>query len=172
VRRWLSAATGLAILFAAASPAPAVARDSLGVFDRWGAFRDPQVPRCYAIAQPDNVRGRRQYRAFASIGYWPKRGVRGQFHLRLSRAMAKAGDATLTIGVRRFALTGGGGDAWAKDKTMDAAIIAAMRSARQMTVSGDGADGKTIRDVYLLKGAATALDAAALGCAATRQRTS
>jgi len=70
--------------------------------------------------------------------------------------------------VRRFALTGGGGDAWAKDKAMDAAIIAAMRSARQMTVSGDGADGKTIRDVYLLKGAATALDAAALGCAGRR----
>ncbi|MFY8196140.1 MAG: hypothetical protein ACOVKV_13745, partial [Novosphingobium sp.] len=108
----------------AALATAAEARDSLGVFDAWGAFRDPQVPRCYAIAQPDEVRGTRQYRPFASIGYWPKRGVRGQFHLRLSRAMAKGQAVTLTIGIRRFRLTGGGGDAWARDKTMDASIIA------------------------------------------------
>lgn len=145
---------------------PAVhARDSLGVFDDWGAFRDPQVPRCYAIAQPDEVRGTRQYRPFASIGYWPRRGVRGQFHLRLSRATAKGRAVTLTIGIRRFRLTGGGGDAWAKDKTMDAAIIAAMRSAPEMSASSEDVRGNTIRDLYLLKGAATAMDAAALGCA-------
>ena len=77
-----------ALLLLAALATAAEARDSLGVFDAWGAFRDPQVPRCYAIAQPDEVRGTQQYRPFASIGYWPKRGVRGQFHLRLSRAMA------------------------------------------------------------------------------------
>lgn len=148
--------------------APLLARDSLGIFDDWGAFRDPQVPRCYAIAKPDTVRGKRQYRPFASIGYWPRRGVRGQFHIRLSRPMAKAGTVTLTIGVRRFTLTGGGGDAWAADKAMDASIIAAMRAAREMSASAKGSDGSAIRDVYLLKGAATALDAAALGCAGRR----
>lgn len=162
------AALMAAALLAACGSAPVQARDSLGVFENWGAFRDPQVPRCYAIAQPDAVRGKRQYRPFASIGYWPRRGVRGQFHLRLSRAMAKDSSVTLTIGVRRFTLTGGGGDAWAADKAMDASIIAAMRSAREMTAGTDGADGRVIRDVYLLKGAATALDAAALGCAARR----
>lgn len=165
MRRELAALAATVALFAAA---PLQARDSLGVFDSWGAFRDPQVPRCYAIAQPETVRGTRQYRPFASIGYWPRRGVRGQFHLRLSRPMARRSPVTLTIGVRRFTLTGGGGDAWASDKAMDASIIAAMRSAREMTASADGADGRTIRDVYLLKGAATALDAAALGCARDR----
>lgn len=163
-RGWVA----LAILVALLAPLPLHARDSLGVFDDWGAFRDPQVPRCYAIAQPDTVRGKRQYRPFASIGYWPRRGVRGQFHLRLSRAMANGSKVRLTIGVRRFTLTGGGGDAWAADKAMDAGIIAAMRSARDMTASADGADGNSIRNVYRLKGAATALDAAALGCAARR----
>ncbi|WP_017671545.1 hypothetical protein [Blastomonas sp. AAP53] len=161
-------ATGaLAVVLAALSPL-AQARDSLGVFDDWGAFRDPQVPRCYAIAQPDEVRGKRQYRPFASIGYWPKRGVRGQFHLRLSRAMAKGQSVMLTIGIRRFRLTGGGGDAWAHDRAMDAAIIAALRSAREMTASSQDVQGNTIRDLYLLKGVATALDAAALGCAGRR----
>lgn len=159
----------VAVLIGIASPLmPAQARDSLGVFDSWGAFYDPQVPRCYAIAQPDTISGKRQYRPFASIGYWPRRGVRGQFHLRLSRAMAKTGTVTLTVGIRRFTLSGGGGDAWARDKAMDAAIIAAMRSAREMTAGAAGADGRAIRETYLLKGAATALDAAALGCAGKR----
>ena len=157
----------LAVLVCAAavvSPAAVSARDSLGVFDDWGAFRDPQVPRCYAIAQPDEVRGKRQYRPFASIGYWPRRGVRGQFHLRLSRATAKGQSVMLTIGIRRFRLTGGGGDAWARDRAMDAAIVAALRSARDMTATSEDQQGNMIRDAYLLKGAATALDAAALGC--------
>jgi hypothetical protein len=163
----------LAVLLALAlalapGASPAHARDSLGVFDNWGAFRDPQVPRCYAIAMPDRVAGKRQYRPFASIGYWPRRGVRGQFHLRLSRALDKDAAITLTIGIRRFVLTGGGGDAWARDRRMDAAIIAALRSAREMTVSAQGADGRPVRDTYDLKGAATALDAAALGCAGRR----
>lgn len=165
MRRGLAASALLAMLLA---PLPLLARDSLGVFDNWAAFRDPQVPRCYAIAQPDTIVGKRQYRPFASIGHWPKRQVRGQFHLRLSRAIAKSAKVTLVLGVRRFTLTGGGGDAWARDKAMDAAIIAAMRSAREMTASADGANGTAIRDVYLLKGAATAMDAAALGCAGQR----
>jgi hypothetical protein len=165
VKAWLAV---LVCAAAVLSSGPAQARDSLGVFDAWGAFRDPQVPRCYAIAQPDEVRGKRQYRPFASIGYWPRRGVRGQFHLRLSRAMAKGQSVTLTIGIRRFRLTGGGGDAWARDRTMDAAIVAALRSAREMSATSLDRQGNTIRDVYLLKGAATALDAAALGCAGRR----
>ncbi len=50
---------------------PAAAKDSLGVFSDWGAFRDPSVPRCYAIAMPeaDNARARipalRQHRHLA-----------------------------------------------------------------------------------------------------------
>ena len=39
-----------------AAPA-AFARDSLGMFDSWGAFRDPQVPRCYAIAKAQGAGG-------------------------------------------------------------------------------------------------------------------
>ena len=42
--RWIAAA--LALLAAA----PLAAKDSLGVFGEWGAFRDSTVPRCYAIA--------------------------------------------------------------------------------------------------------------------------
>lgn len=153
---------------AAALPAPAAAKDSLGVFGQWGAFRDPAVPRCYAIAKPFDTTKGPAYAAFASIGTWPKRDVRGQLHLRLSRKIAPSGTITLRVGDRKFELTGGGGDAWAQDRRMDAAIVAAMRSAGRMTVTARDAAGKSFSDVYALDGAATAMDAATVGCARIR----
>jgi hypothetical protein len=39
-------------LFLLAVAVPAQARDALGVYEGWGAFRDARPPRCYAIAQP------------------------------------------------------------------------------------------------------------------------
>ncbi len=148
--------------------APAAARDSLGVFERWGAFRDPQTPRCYAIAQPRRAAESGRWQPFASVGYWPRRDIRGQLHIRLSREMAKDAPVTLVVGERRFVLAGGGADAWAPDKRGDAAIIAAMRSASSMSVSTRAATGGTFSDVYALPGAATAIDAAALGCGRIR----
>jgi hypothetical protein len=153
-----------ALAIALAAP-PAAAKDSLGMFETWGAFRDPTAPRCYAVAMPKASRAARDYQPFASIGTWPKRAVRGQVHFRLSRKLANRAVIVLSLGGNRFVLTGGGGDAWAQDKAMDAAIIAAMRSARTMTVSSRDARGRRFSDTYALEGAATAMDAATIGCA-------
>jgi hypothetical protein len=144
---------------------PLAARDSLGMFATWGAFRDPTVPRCYAIAMARSSQRARDYQPFASVGTWPKRGVRGQLHIRLSRAVGADAPIALTVGGRRFALSGGGGDAWAADKAMDAAIVAAMRSAQSMTISARDTRGRVFSDSYPLDGAATAMDAATVGCA-------
>lgn len=152
----------------AALAAPAGAKDDLGVFDDWGAFRDPGVTRCYAIAVPQPSKRAHDYDAYASVGTWPRRQVRGQFHVRLSRKLAEGATVSLTLDGRRFRLTGGGGDAWAVDKTMDAAIVAAMRTARSMVVSAIDVRGRRFTDRYSLDGAATALDAASLGCARNR----
>lgn len=156
-----------ALLFFAllALAAPLAARDSLGVFSSWGAFRDPSVPRCYAIARPLPTSRSGDYRAFASVGTWPRRQVRNQLHLRLSRKLAKGAEIRLVVGDRRFTLTGGGGDAWTRDKAADAAVIAAMRSAARMTVSSRDTRGRRFTDRYDLTGAATAIDAATVGCA-------
>lgn len=162
--------TGLvcSALIAATAAPPALARDSLGMFEGWGAFRDPAEPRCYAIAKADPSSLRRTWQPYADVATWPRKGVRGQVHFRLSRPLAKGGRVTLTIGEQRFQLTGGGGDAWAADKRMDAAIVAAMRSARFMVVSARGANGRTFGNIWQLAGAATAMDAAAIGCAQLR----
>ena len=146
--------------------APLAAKDSLGVFGDWGAFRDPQVPRCYAIAAVEE--DARSGQAYASVGTWPRREVRGQVHFRLSRNTAASATISLRIGGERFALTGGGADAWALDRRMDAAIVAAMRSAGSMSVSARDRAGNRFTDRYSLEGAATAMDAATVGCARVR----
>lgn len=147
---------------------PALARDALGMFGEWAAFRDPAVPRCYAIAKAAPSTLQRDYQPYADVAFWPKQGVRGQVHFRLSRKLAGDAKITLSIGGQRIALTGGGGDAWAVDKRGDAAIVAAMRSAREMTVSARDARGRGFSNTWQLTGAATAMDAAAVGCAAIR----
>ena len=157
----------LALLAAALAlpSAPAAAKDSLGIFDEWGAFRDPQAPRCYAIAKPASSRLRRDFEPFASVGTWPRRNIRGQVHFRLSRKIDSNRPITLVINDRRFALTGSGADAWARDPAMDAAIIAAMRSGARMVVGASGTNGQRFSNSYDLGGAATAMDAATVGCA-------
>jgi len=139
---------------------PAGARTSLGTFDGWGAFRDDQPLRCYAIAQPVRSAGGR-YRAFASVSSWPQQGVRAQIHIRLAQEAPAGAKLSLVVNDRRYTLTGSGADVWAPDAANDAGIIANMRSARTLVVEVGGRATET----YALKGAATAIDAAALGCA-------
>ena len=82
--------------------APLAAKDSLGVFSDWGAFRDPSLPRCYAIAMPEDSRARRDFEPFATVGTWPRRNLRGQLHFRLSRQLAAGSAITLAIGGNRL----------------------------------------------------------------------
>jgi hypothetical protein len=151
------------------APMAVEARDVLGVYERWGAFRDPAQGRCFAMAQP--LAGgweKSPWRPFASIGYWPKQKVRGQFNLRLSHQLAPQTRATLTVGTQRFALVGREADMWATDERVDAAIVAALRTSKSMTVTGQARSGGGFTDRYDLRGVATAIDAAALACAPKR----
>ena len=155
----------MAAITCAALAAPAEAKDSLGVFSDWGAFRDASVPRCYAIAMPAPSRLQRDFEPFATIGTWPRRNLRGQVHFRLSRQVRDGAAITLSVGGKSFRLTGGGGDAWAGDRTMDAAIVAAIRSASRMVIRATDTRGRRFSNTYSLAGAATAMDAATLACA-------
>lgn len=145
---------------------PAAARDSLGVWNTWGAFADAGVPRCYAIAMAEPVAGRNNvFQPYVTVGTWPRRSARGEVHVRLSRRLGPGGTVTLSVGGQRFALVAGVADAWAQDQRMDAAIVAAMRSATSMTVSARGGSSGGFSNSYALAGAASAMDAAMLGCA-------
>ena len=145
-----------------AGAAPAAARDTIGIYKGWGAFRDASPARCYAIARPVMAGGRSS--GFASVATWPKRGLRASLYMRLSRERDRSAGVTLTVGERRFALVADGLDAWASDAPSDRAIVAAMRSGRSMSVEAVGVGGRPFVDVYALSGGATAIDAAVLAC--------
>lgn len=157
---------GLCLLGAAALYAPSgLARDNLGMFGNWGVFRDPAVPRCYAIAKAEPSALERNFQPYLAIGTWPRRAERNQVHLRLSRPLAAGKPVALSVGGARFTLVAGATDAWAADKRMDAAIVAAMRSASTLSVSARDARGRAFGNTYVLDGAATAMDAATVACA-------
>lgn len=141
---------------------PATARDTIGVYKSWGAFRDATPSRCYAIARPAKAGGRST--GWASVASWPGRGLRASLHIRLSRPRDRSAPVTLTIGERRFELAANGLDAWATDAPSDHAIVAALRAGRSMSVEAVATGGRPFADVYLLTGAATAIDAATLAC--------
>ena len=85
MRRWLA----LALLLSAGA---VEAREALGIFESWGAFRDDTPYRCFAIAEPvEKPDGK--WRPFASVGHWPDRNVRSQLHIRLSRERKPSADA-------------------------------------------------------------------------------
>jgi hypothetical protein len=157
------AAPALAVLALAGT---ATARDSLGVFNTWGAFRDPAVPRCYAIAMAEkNTRRKQEFQPFFTVGHWPARGIRGAVHVRLARRLASGSKVTVSFPEANFTLQTGQADAWPPDQTTNAGIVAQLRSAQTMVVIARAADGRSFRDSYELRGAASAMDAAALGCA-------
>lgn len=147
-----------------ADPA-AAQRSSLGIFFQWGAFRDQSPPRCFAIAEPTRSPKAEGWQPFASVAYWPTRQVRGQIHFRLSRQKRQGSAVLLRIDDRTFQLIGGGANAWAPNRQADAEIVAAMRSGVHMTVETRSERGLRVRDYYQLRGAATAIDAAAIACA-------
>lgn len=140
-------------------------RVTLGVYESWAAFRDQAPARCFAIAAPIRAGAATRLRPFASIASHFGRSNRSALFVRLSTARSLAVPITLSIDDRRFTLAGGDAAAWAPDAATDRAIVAAMRGARSMSVAAVSARGQPFADTYALAGAATAIDAAALGCA-------
>src|SRR5690606_30840207 len=122
---------------------------------------------CYAIAEPQAA-SRRGERPFAAILFWSDGGAHGQLHVRLAAPKRKASAILLRVDGQIFQLVGGGANAWAPDSAADQRIVAAMRRGAVMTVTTRSEQGLALRDRYRLRGAATAIDAAALACAPRR----
>lgn len=150
------------------APSLGLARESLGVFGSWGAFADDRPRRCFAIAEPETRRASSQWRPFVSVATWPERRVRAQIHVRLRKARAPGTPVILAIGPAQFRLVAGKVDAWAPDPRTDAAIVRAMRSGTWMRITARTETGLRFGDSYALRGAATAIDAAAIACVPQR----
>jgi hypothetical protein len=155
----------LALIIAVAAASPASARDRLGIYQSWAAFKDPETPRCYAIASPDQRVSGSTRAGYFSIGFWPRKNAVYQIYVNLSRDRSSNSAITISAGGRRFRLNATPIGGWAADRRTDLAIIAAIRSSASLSVESIGRDGRAIVDAYNLRGAPSAIDAAALGCA-------
>lgn len=116
--------------------------------------------RCHAMTAP--VTARRG--AFAAVVYRPERRIGAQLHVRLARPARRGSAILLTVDDRLFQLVGRGPDAWAANADADRAIVAAMRTGVEMNVAARDETGGALDDRYLLTGAASAIDAAAVAC--------
>ena len=148
-------------LLLAADAAAATPRTT-GIWGRWGAFE--RAGACYAISEPERTAGRSEGSPFAAISFWRDGRSRGQLHIRLSRAKRPGSALILRVDGRTFQLRGGDREAWAIDAAADAAIARSLRGGSIMSIETRSAAGALIRDHYSLRGAATAIDAAALAC--------
>lgn len=130
--------------------APLAARETVGTFATWAAFCD-EPKRCFAISEPAE---RSNHPAMSVAVSGPTLLV--QVHMgRPARA------AALTIGGLQFDLAVSGEDAYA-DARASRRIVAAMREGESLTVIGTSARGGRFRHHYLLAGAPSAIDAAAI----------
>lgn len=129
----------------------------------WAALERPGGV-CEAVARSEIVAlpGRPQPRAAFAFSRDGKR--RGELHLLFARPVRPGAAAVLNVGSESFLLITRGTSAWSRGPAQEAAIIAAIRRSAEMRVRAQGQGGR-ISDRYLLGGAPTAIDAAAIACA-------
>jgi hypothetical protein len=130
--------------------APLSARETVGTFATWAAFCDGPK-KCFAISEP----AERTNHPFLSVAV-QRSTLRVQAHLgRPARA------AKLVIGDKEFPLTVSAEDASADPRT-SRRIVAAIRDGESATVVATSTRGGRFRHHYLLAGAPSAIDAAAV----------
>jgi hypothetical protein len=151
------------VLLCLAGAAPAK-RTAIAVFRDWGAFRADGPTRCFAMAAPPPGTIRDPAPSYVAVTSWPERRVRAQVSALLSHGHRAGAPVTMTIGDSGFSVTADARTAWGRDRRQDAAIVAAMRSGSSMSVATISPQGHAYADVYRLRGAASAIDAAMLAC--------
>lgn len=143
--------------------APAHGQRLLHAGAQWAALeRAPGV--CEAVGRSELIAAPGRSQARATFAFTRDGRRRGELHVVLSRPARPGADALLTIGSESFLLLTRGASAWSRGPAQEAAIIAALRRSGELRVRAQGVGGR-VSDRYLLAGAPTAIDAAALACA-------
>lgn len=154
----------LALLLLTPAPAGAQVLASGGF---WAAMERPGGS-CEAVSRSELLAPRGEEQARVAIAFDRSGRRHGQLHARLSRPARGGAHAMLTVGTDQFLLITRGADAWSRGPAQEQAILASLRRAPRMRIQWQGAGGRRYTDYYLLAGAATAIDAAAIGCAPAR----
>jgi len=164
----LSLVAAIFVLLAAPQPAAANAPTLIGNYSDWSAysFTEDGNKVCYMASQPTKAEGNYTRRGdiFALITHRPAESTRNVFSYITGYAYQSGSDVTVNIDGRRFSLFTQDETAWAPDAAMDNSLAQAIRSGRQMVVTGTSARGTKTTDTFSLRGSAAAHDAITKEC--------
>jgi hypothetical protein len=127
---------------------PLDAREMIGTYGMWAAVCDEHRS-CSAMAQPDGSDRR---------GWLAVQPASGALVIDAGRPIDRA---TILIAGRRFALSTSGSRARASSSATRQ-IVAAIRRADLLTIEARASTGRRFHQRYALRGAPSAIDAAAL----------
>ena len=120
---------------------------------------------CEAVTRSLRIAAKGKVQAIAGLTFTPDRRRWGEFHARLSRTPRAGSSVMLHVGSQPFLLVTRDGSAWSRGALQERAIIDALRNATGMRIEARDGAGRRFSDPYLLGGAPTAIDAAAVRCA-------
>lgn len=135
--------------------------DFLGGFGDWAAYTykaaDSQV--CYISSKPTGQEPAKAKRdpAFLIVTHMPGRKVRGEISTIIGYAFKQDSTVELKIGEEAFTLFTNGDGAWADKPETEQKIVAAMRSGKDLTITGTSWRGTVTVDTYSLNGVTAAL---------------
>lgn len=167
--RWIAlTVAGLAFGTSVALAQPA-GSTLLGTFEAWEAYKGTDNGRgsvCYVVSQPqtkDPATAKRDAVYFL-ITSWPSQKVSNEPSVIIGYPFKERSEATVQVGSDKFQFFTKDDGAWLASRDDETKLIAAMRSAGELTVKGMSRRGTLTTDTYSLKGISAALDKAAEGC--------
>jgi hypothetical protein len=147
---------------AATVTAPVLAKESLGIFGDWGAFRDKRGGTvCYVVSAPSASTGKGRRSGQLVVSRWPGRVTSAQVMI---GAGSDIQNASLRVNGQSFKLVARGEFAWLADAEGDALAVAALSGGRQASVDGKTTRGNRFNDSYTLSGLGEALATAQKAC--------
>lgn len=150
------------LLLLGTASGPASAQRLLHAGQHWAALERPGGL-CEAVGRSELKAAPGRVQARAAVVFSRDGRRRGELHFVLSRPARPGADALLSLGGQSFLLLTRGQSAWSRGPAQEQAILAALRRASEMRVRAQGVGGR-VSDRYLLAGAPTAIDAAAIAC--------
>jgi hypothetical protein len=160
----------LAAAVALVGVAPAMAeQQQIGTFNDWQAFviREGGNTTCFVASKPKKDEGDYTSRGdiFAMVTARPAANVTNEVSIVAGYVFKDGSDVEIVVdGDKKFTLFTKGGNAWARDKATDNALVAAMKKGRSMVVRGTSSRGTATRDTYSLSGITAALNRIAATC--------
>ena len=141
----------------------------LATFSDWNAYASGsgRTKVCYALSLPKERMPKDLKRdpAYLFVSFRPADNVRNEVAVVMGFATKEGGPAEAVVGTATYALVTKGTNAWIRNPTEEAQVIAAFSRGKDVIVKAASARGNATTDRYSLAGFAQALDRARKECA-------